>query len=90
MKKTMQAFMTVAVCSVALLAAASASAQPTDAKAALVERKFKMADKDGDGKLTRAEADAGMPLVARNFDRIDTDKKGYLTLDQIRTAVGNR
>lgn len=49
--------------------------------------KFKAADKDGDGKLTLAEAKAGMPRIAANFDKLDTEKKGYLTLDQIKAAA---
>lgn len=57
------------------------------ADAAEVEAKFKAADKDGDGKLTLAEAQAGMPRVAKNFDKLDADKKGYLTLDQLKVAM---
>jgi Ca2+-binding EF-hand superfamily protein len=52
-----------------------------------LEQRFKAADKDHDGKLTRAEADAGMPRVAKNFDRLDQEKKGYLTLDQLKSAM---
>lgn len=48
-----------------------------------ISAKFAAADKDGDGKLTLAEAKAGMPRVASNFAKIDRDKKGYVTLDQI-------
>lgn len=48
-----------------------------------ISAKFAAADKDGDGKLTLAEAKAGMPKVAANFAKIDRDKKGYVTLDQI-------
>ena len=49
--------------------------------------KFKAADKDGDGKLTLEEAKAGMPRIAQNFDKLDTEKKGYLTLDQVKAAA---
>jgi hypothetical protein len=52
----------------------------------LLESRFAAADKDSDGTLTLDEAKAGMPLVARNFDKIDTEKKGVITLDQIKTA----
>lgn len=61
-------------------AAAPKNAQ--EAKAAFAE-KFKQADADGDGKLTRQEAEAGMPEVAKNFDKIDTKKRGYVTQKQI-------
>ena len=49
--------------------------------------KFKAADKDGDGKLTLEEAKAGMPRIAQNFAKLDTEKKGYLTLDQVKAAA---
>ena len=51
---------------------------------------FKAADKDGDGALTRAEAEAGMPRLARRFDAIDTAKTGKITLEQIRSFMQKR
>ncbi len=54
---------------------------------AQLEKRFKEADKDGDGKLTLDEAEAGMPRVAKNFALIDKDKKGYVTLDEIKAAM---
>jgi EF hand len=51
-----------------------------------IER-FKKADTNGDGKLSRAEAEAGgMKMVARNFDAIDTNKDGFVTPAEIRAA----
>ena len=52
-----------------------------------VEEKFKVADKNGDGKLTLEEAKEGMPRVAKAFDKIDTQKNGFITLDQIKAAM---
>jgi Ca2+-binding EF-hand superfamily protein len=64
------------------------SAMAQDSKQTqLLELRFKAANKTGDGKLTREEANAGMPKVARNFDKIDKDHKGYLTLEDIKTAM---
>jgi hypothetical protein len=48
-----------------------------------MKAKFAAADKDGDSKVTQAEADAGMPKIARVFSKIDTQKTGSITLDQI-------
>jgi Ca2+-binding EF-hand superfamily protein len=48
----------------------------------IVER-FKAADKNQDGKLTLAEAQAGMPRVAEHFSYIDSQGRGYVTLNQI-------
>lgn len=54
---------------------------------ARLEQRFKEANKKGDGKLTLEEAEAGMPRVAKNFALIDKDKKGYVTLDEIKAAM---
>jgi len=55
-------------------------------RAEFLEKRFKEANKAGDGKLTKAEAEAGFPRVAKHFDEIDKDHKGYVTLDQIKAA----
>ena len=52
-----------------------------------LEEKFKVADANHDGKLTLEEAKAGMPRVAKAFDRIDVEKKGYITLEQLQAFV---
>ena len=57
---------------------------------ATLKSRFAAADKNGDGRLTREECEAGMPRIYRGFDRIDADKRGYITLDQIITFVANR
>ena len=44
--------------------------------------RFKAADKDGDGSLTREEATA-MPKVAKNFDAVDADQSGTVTKKEI-------
>ena len=69
-----------------LLAIGSGAALAADA--AEIEAKFKAADKDSDGKLTLDEAKAGMPRIARGFDKIDAGKKGYVTLDEIKAKAG--
>ncbi|ANH76141.1 EF-hand domain-containing protein [Ralstonia insidiosa] len=53
-----------------------------EAKAKIAER-FKAADTNHDGKLTREEAKEGMPRVYENFDKIDIRKRGYVTQRQI-------
>lgn len=51
------------------------------------EERFAAADKNADGKLTLEEAKAGMPRIASSFSKIDIDKKGYVTLDQIKAMI---
>jgi Ca2+-binding EF-hand superfamily protein len=50
---------------------------------------FKKADKDSDGTLDKEEAKA-MPRVAKNFDAIDTDKDGTVSLDEVHTFMKAR
>ncbi|MBU3667312.1 MAG: EF-hand domain-containing protein [Rhodocyclaceae bacterium] len=52
-----------------------------------IDERFAAADKNNDGKLTLDEARAGMPRVADNFDKIDSQKRGYVTLEQIKAAA---
>lgn len=76
---------------VAVLAASHSFAQSSDPKRdAMIEERFKAADKNGDGKLTLEEAKAGMPRIAANFDRIDTQKLGYITVDQIKKMAASQ
>jgi flavin reductase (DIM6/NTAB) family NADH-FMN oxidoreductase RutF len=76
----------------ALIAVSGVSAaQTVDAatkeKFAELESRFKAADKNADGKLTLEEAKAGMPRIADAFSHIDAEKKGYVTLDQIKAIM---
>ena len=47
---------------------------------------FQKADKDSDGTLDKEEAKA-MPHVSKNFDAIDADKDGTVTLDEIHAYM---
>ena len=53
---------------------------------ALSRERFKKADTNGDGRLSREEAEKGMPEVARNFERIDANKDGVVTLEELEAA----
>lgn len=53
----------------------------------MAEERFKAADTNKDGKLTKKEAKKGMPRVHTNFDRIDGAKRGYVTLEQVKAMI---
>jgi len=55
-------------------------------KGARLEAAFKKADKDNDGTLTKDEAKS-MPRVAKNFDAIDADKDGTVSLAEIHASM---
>lgn len=73
----------------ALLPVGAAFAQKADRKERMEEfnKHFSEADTNGDGKLTREEAQAKMPKVAEHFDEIDTAKKGYVTKQDIAASL---
>jgi hypothetical protein len=50
------------------------------------DERFKKADADGNGAISRAEAEKAMPRLARHFDRIDADKDGQITRDEMAAA----
>ena len=49
------------------------------------QKKMQAIDKNGDGKISRDEA-AAHPRLAKRFDRIDTDKDGFVTPQEMKAA----
>ena len=83
-----------AAASVPAMAQALPGAGTADARVermmAQVQERFASANTTHDGKLTRAQAQAGMPRVAQHFDEIDTQKAGFVTLAQIEDFMRER
>ncbi len=46
--------------------------------------RFKHADTNGDGNISRAEAETNAPRLAKKFDAIDANRDGQLTQDELR------
>ena len=44
-------------------------------------------DADGDGKISRAEAQANAPRLAEHFDAVDANKDGFITPDELKAAM---
>ena len=55
-----------------------------------LQERFDAANTTHDGHLTLEQAQSGMPSVAKNFDAIDKDKKGYVTVSDIRNYYAAR
>ncbi|WP_042260783.1 hypothetical protein [Paraburkholderia heleia] len=98
--KKMIAALVLCIVSAAVCVPASAQALPGSSGAtgsARVERmmaqlqgRFAAANTTHDGKLTREQAQAGMPMVAQHFDEIDAQKAGFVTLAQIEDFMRAR
>lgn len=57
-----------------------------DEQAKTVEAAVKELDKDRDGKVSKVEA-AEVPDLAKYFDALDTDKDGFLSLEEMKRAM---
>ncbi len=70
--------------------APAASTAPAPAPAhphMTLQQRFDQANTTHDGHLTLDQAKAGMPRVAKHFEAIDKDKKGYVTADEVRAYL---
>ena len=62
---------------------------PKGDRAHKMHDRIKAADKDGDGKISRAEAVA-LPRIAKHFDEIDTNKDGFVTKEELKARRDKR
>ena len=67
-----------------LVAPAPASSADNPVRHMTVRERFAVANTTHDGRLTLEQAKAGFPAMARLFDAIDRDHKGYITIDDIK------
>jgi hypothetical protein len=69
-------------------------AQPTQPAATkepmTLRRLFARADKNGDGKVTKAEAKGPLPITHASFEQIDTDKRGWISFEQFMAFTNKR
>lgn len=47
-----------------------------------LRRMFAAADANHDGKLTKEEARGWLPITYENFEKIDVDKRGWISFEQ--------
>jgi Ca2+-binding EF-hand superfamily protein len=52
-----------------------------------VDARFDETDVNGDGVLSRDEAEIGMPMLFARFDDIDTNKDGKISKDEVAASM---
>lgn len=67
---------------------ACAQRRISDEQRQAIEQRWQDADRDGDGAIDRAEAEAGLPRVYKNFDRLDSNGDGKLTREELKALAG--
>jgi hypothetical protein len=55
-----------------------------------VDEMLRLADVDGDGRLSRAEAEARVPRLARHFQGMDADANGWVSREELFAWFGAR
>jgi len=92
MKKLLAAVLLCCASTVTFAQAAPQGGNPQrmERMVAQLQTRFANANTTRDGKLTKEQAAAGMPMVASHFDEIDTQKLGYVTLPEIEAYMRER
>ena len=68
---------------------ASAQRISAEQKQAVQER-FQAADSNGDGLISKAEADAKLPRVAKHFAKLDANSDGKLSPEEFKQLAARR
>lgn len=50
------------------------------------QERLRTADTNADGRISREEAQSAMPRLAENFDAIDANHDGFVTLEEMQAA----
>ncbi len=56
----------------------------------MTDKSFSTTDKDGDGAITLAEAQAGMPKLADKFASVDSNSDGKVSADEFKAHKWSR
>jgi Ca2+-binding EF-hand superfamily protein len=76
----------LAISTVSIAYAQAPADAPKGERAQKMHERLKAADTDGDGKISREEANASLPGIAKNFDALDTNKDGSLSKEELAAA----
>lgn len=94
MKKQMMAgaagLLWLSLAGIAAAQTAAPAQPPSDAMLQKMQARWKAADKNDDGLIDKAEAEAGLPRLARHFDQLDVNHDGKLSADELRAMAQSR
>lgn len=77
-------------CLTCVPAAVMAQQLPANFNQEQFEQRFRAADKDGDGRLSREEAYAAFPKAPEFFKEIDANNDNHVTLPEFNQAMARR
>lgn len=78
----------LATASVSIAFAQTPPDAPRGERAQKMQERLKAADTNADGKISRDEANASLPGMAKNFDTLDKNKDGFITKDEMHRGPG--
>lgn len=61
--------------------------QLTPAQKQAMADRLKTADSNGDGFISKAEADAKLPRIAKNFAKLDLNRDGVLSPEELKAVA---
>lgn len=67
---------------------ACAQRRLSDEQRQAIQERWQAADTNRDGAIDRGEAEAGLPRVYKNFDKLDGDGDGSLTTEELKAMAG--
>jgi hypothetical protein len=74
------------IAALGLASAAALAADPGQGSAHGPMARLKAADTNGDGLISKAEAQASLPRLYKHFDEIDTNHDGQVSPEELKAA----
>ncbi len=72
---------------IACNACAQQQAQTDNPQQQAMRERLQAADTDHDGRISKAEAEAKLPRIAKRFDQLDGNHDGYLDADELKAMA---
>src|SRR4051812_28111680 len=89
MKTMLSLLAAIGLATASAMALASPDGQGDGSTRAGAMARLKAADTNGDGLISKAEAQASLPRLAKHFDQIDANHDGQISPDELKGAHQN-